>query len=152
MKKCCSLCCRVACITRNCFKTQNPRLINKSGLKSREIYNGSRKVHTYVLIPTVIQLDLYYLSAQLKELWQLLTDWPHTLWVLYHRKNRPREKKSPSSRVAMSQWNKIRIFNQKSEISKMPIINAIFLLDLCVFWGIYFITAIFWPQIAKQLQ
>ena len=84
-------------------------------LKSHREHSYNSKLQiTHMQTKIVNQLDLYYFSAQLKELWQLLTDWPHTLWVLYHRKNRPREKKSPSSRVAMSQWNKIKIFNQKS--------------------------------------
>ena len=30
--KCCGLCCRAVCITRNFFKTQNPRLQTESGL------------------------------------------------------------------------------------------------------------------------
>ena len=32
---------RAACITRNFFNTQNPRLINESGLKSRATYDGA---------------------------------------------------------------------------------------------------------------
>ena len=43
-KKCCGLCCRAAYITRNFFKTQNPRLINESGFKSRAAYDGARTV------------------------------------------------------------------------------------------------------------
>ena len=43
-KKCCDLCCRAACITRYFFKTQNPRLINKSSFKSRAAYEGARTV------------------------------------------------------------------------------------------------------------
>ena len=38
-EKCCGLCCRAVCITRNFFRTQNPRLINESGSKSRLGYN-----------------------------------------------------------------------------------------------------------------
>ena len=42
---CCGLCCRSACITRNFFKTQNPRLINKSGFILRAAYDGACTVH-----------------------------------------------------------------------------------------------------------
>ena len=48
-KKCCGLCCRAACITRNFFKTQNLQLINKSGFKSRAAYNGVRMVLVIIL-------------------------------------------------------------------------------------------------------
>ena len=44
-KKCCGLCCRVVCIARNVFKTQNPRLINKRGFKSRATYSGAHTVY-----------------------------------------------------------------------------------------------------------
>ena len=40
-KKCCGLCCRAACITRNFFKTQNPRLHIKSNLWWRAYGNWS---------------------------------------------------------------------------------------------------------------
>jgi hypothetical protein len=33
-----------ACITKNFFKTQNSRLINQSGFKSRAAYDGARTV------------------------------------------------------------------------------------------------------------
>ena len=43
-KKCCGLCCRVPCITKNFCKTQKTWLINKSGFKSRAAYDGMRTV------------------------------------------------------------------------------------------------------------
>ena len=44
-KKCSGLCCSAACSARNFFKTQNPRLINKRGFKSRADYNGTHTVY-----------------------------------------------------------------------------------------------------------
>ena len=46
-EKCCGLCCRAVCITRNIFKTQNPRLVNKGGFKSRAGYNVASMVCTF---------------------------------------------------------------------------------------------------------
>ena len=44
-KKCCGLCYRAACITKNFLKTHNPQLINESGFKSRAAYDGACMVY-----------------------------------------------------------------------------------------------------------
>ena len=49
-EKCCSLYCRAACITRNFFKTQYPRLINKSGFKSQAAYEYVYSIVFHALV------------------------------------------------------------------------------------------------------
>ena len=57
------LCCRAAYTAKNFFKTQNPRLINESGFKSRAAYDGACTVGRWVKIWEFVSQFLFrYLS------------------------------------------------------------------------------------------
>ena len=51
------LCCRAAYVTRNFFKTQNPRLINESSFKSRGAYDGARTVSILITSMKIVEIS-----------------------------------------------------------------------------------------------
>ena len=59
-KKCCGLCCRAAIISWFFFKTQNPRLINESGFKSRAAYDGACTVSNFASPPSKLDNRCYH--------------------------------------------------------------------------------------------